>query len=332
MFIPAAVARQHAAAATLLARFIAGDPEAAALLVRQLGADDHAGSEPLREVISSCADLLLWQRLLRYLALPSWGDDADGRNRLSGDALIRTRAAIVNLFLGTDDSPAVIQIKSAALLEGSTALEPNVRHIAATLLGLQGDSRAISMLIEAASTGERFCQLQAIEALGQLKHERGGIALAEALSSDDEEIHWAASRALNTLKEAAFITWLQLLKAPKPHVRWHAACGLRDIGNARAANNLAEAVFDDDFSVRWAAAEALAMLGAPAVPEILQRIAQGVLAEDACQAAYHVLQQLAPCIGHNRLQPLLEALRHRNAPNEAPLRAAELLKSWESKR
>jgi hypothetical protein len=67
------------------------------------------------------------------------------------------------------------------------------------------------------------------------------------------------------------------------------------------------------------------------VPEILHQIAHRVLTEDACQAACRALQQLASAIGHNRLQPLLEALRGRQAPNEAPPIAEELLQNWESK-
>lgn len=165
-------------------------------------------------------------------------------------------------------------------------------------------------------------------ALGQLKDERGSMALAEALASDDEEVHWAASQALNALKEAALPALIQTLKAPKPHVRWHAVCGLGDIGDVRAAGNLAETLFDDDFSVRWAAAEGLARFGTSAVPEILHRIAHFVLSEDVCQAAYHALQQLAPRVGHDRLQPLLEVLRGRNARIEAPPIADELLQTW----
>ena len=208
--------------------------------------------------------------------------------------------------------------------------EPAIRHRAATLLGLRGDARAISILIEAARTGQQDCQLRAIEALGQLQDERGGMVLVEALDSDDEEVHWAASQALTAMKEAALPALVQILKAPKPHVRWHAACELGDIGDARAAGGLAEALFDDDFSVRWAAAEALSKLGAPAVHEILRRITQRALSEETCRAAHHALQQLVPDVHHSRFWPLLEALLGQNAPSEAPPIADELLQSWES--
>ena len=327
MLIPSAVARQHSAEATLLTRFVAGDPEAADSLLRQLGSNDQSRLEPMMEVISNDADLLLWQRLLRYLALRRSPDCTDGHSPADTETLERAYTAMVDLFLKDDDPPAVIQIKSAALSEGLTESESDIRHMAATLLGLQRDARAVNVLIEATSMGERDCKLRAIMALGQLKDERGSIALAEALASDDEEVHWAASQALNVLKEAALPALIQTLKAPKPHVRWHAACGLGDIGDARAAGNLAETLFDDDFSVRWAAAEALPKLGTPAIPEILHRIAHRVLTEDVCQAANHALRQLAPCVGHNRLQPVLEALCSRNAPLEAPPIADELLQT-----
>jgi HEAT repeat protein len=328
MLIPSAVARQHTAETTLLARFLAGDPEAANSLFRSLGSNDQASRESVMEVISSDADLLLWQRLLRQVALHRSLDGADDHLPAAPGILERAYTALIDLFLKDDNPPAVIQIKAAALSEGLTEPEPGIRHTAATLLGLQGDARAVTVLIEAASTGERDCKLRAIAALGQLEDERGGMALVAALASDDEEVHWAASQALTALREAALPALVQTLKAPKPHVRWHAVCGLGDIGDVQAAGNLAEALFDDDFSVRWAAAEALTKLGASAVPEILYKVAHRVLSEDVCQAAYHALHQLTPRVGHDRLQPLLEVLRGQQAPHEALPIAAELLQTW----
>jgi HEAT repeat protein len=328
MLIPSAVARQHATETTLLARFVAGDPEAAHSLFRLLGSNDQASRESVLEVISNAADLLLWQRLLHDVARHRSLDCTDGHSPAAPGTLERAYTALVDLFLKDDDPPAVMQIKSAALSAGLTESEPGIRHTAATLLGLQGDARAINILIEATGTGERDCQLRAVAALGHLKDERGGMALAAALASDDEEVHWAASQALRALKAAALPALIQTLKAPNPHVRWHAVCGLGDIGDVRAAGNLAEALWDDDFSVRWAAAEALTKLGALVVPEILRRLAHRVLTEDVCQAAYHALRPLAPGVNHNRLQPLLGALRGRQAPNEAPPIADELLQTW----
>ncbi len=328
MLIPSAIARRHAAETTLLARFVAGDPEAATSIFHLLGSDDRASRESMMEVISSDADLLLWQRLLQQVARHRSPDCADGRFPADPGTLERAYAALVDLFLKEDNPPAVIQVKAAALSAGLTESESGIRYTAATLLGLQGDARAINVLIEAASTSERDCQLRAVTALGHLQDERGSMALVAALASDDEEVHWAASEALRALEDAALPALIQTLKAPKPHVRWHAVCGLGDIGAVQAAGNLAEALLDDDFSVRWAAAEALAKLGTPAVPEILRQIAHHVLTEDACQAAYHSLQQLAPGVGHNRLQPLLGVLRGRHAPNEAPPIADQLLQTW----
>jgi hypothetical protein len=328
MLIPSAVARQHSAETTLLARFVAGDPAAADSLFRLLGSNDRASRESMMEVISNDADLLLWQWLLRYVALRRSLDCADGQAPAGLGALDRAYTTLLDLFLNEDDSPAVIQIKAAALSTGLTEPEPSIRYTAAMLLGRQGDARAVNVLIEAAGAGERDCQLRAIAALGQLRDERASAALAAALASEDEEVHWAASQALCVLKEAAFPALIQTLKAPKPHVRWHAARGLGDIGDARAAGSLAEALLDDDFSVRWAAAEALTKLGAPAVPEILHQIAQRVLTEEVCQAAYHTLHQLAPGVDQHRLQPLLDVLRSRQAPTEASPIADELLQTW----
>jgi HEAT repeat protein len=329
MLIPSAVRQQHSAEATLLARFVAGDPAAVDALLRRLSSSDHASLEPVLEVIGHDADLVLWQRLLHLLAFHQLADCPDSQSPTDAETLQRTHAALVDLFLKDDDPPAVMRLKSAALSEGLTDQEPGIRHMAAALLGLQGDRRAINVLIEAATTGTRDCRLKAIAALGQLKAERGSMALVEALASDEEDVHWAASQALNALQAAAFPALIRILKAPKPHVRWHAVCGLGTIGDARAAGNLADALFDDDFSVRSAAAEALSKLGTPAVSDILRRIAHRSLSQDVCQAAYHALQQLVPCVGRDRLQPLLDVLRGRNAPIEAAPLAEQLLQTLE---
>jgi HEAT repeat protein len=249
MLIPSAIARQHSAETTLLARFVAGDPEAAHALFRLLGSNDRASVESVLEVISNAADLLLWQRLLHHVARHRPLDCTDGLSPAGPGNAERAYTTLVDLFLKGDSPPAVIQIKAAALSEGLTESEPGIRHTAATLLGLQGDARAVNVLIEAAGTGRRDCQLKAVAALGQLKDERGGMALVAALASDDEEVHWAASQALHALKEAALPALIQTLKAPKPHVRWHAVCGLGDIGDVQAAGKLANALWDDDFSV-----------------------------------------------------------------------------------
>src|SRR3989304_7361420 len=113
MFIPTAVAQQHSSEATLLARFVAGDPEAAHSLFRQLGSSDQSSLEPVLEVISSFADLFLWQRLLQYMAAGRSLDGTDRRPQIDSETPKRAAAAIGSLFLKEDDPPAVMRIKLA---------------------------------------------------------------------------------------------------------------------------------------------------------------------------------------------------------------------------
>jgi signal transduction histidine kinase len=100
-----------------LARFVAGDPEAANSLFRLLGSNDLASLEPVMEVISNDADLSLWQRLLHHVALRRSLAHTDSHSPGGLEALERAYTALVDLFLKDDDPPAVIQIKAAALFE-----------------------------------------------------------------------------------------------------------------------------------------------------------------------------------------------------------------------
>jgi HEAT repeat protein len=102
-----------------------------------------------------------------------------------------------------------------------------------------------------------------------LKDERCGPPLIKALALERGELHHAAHRALQDLGPLAESAWLEALHHPNDHVRWHAARGLGSIGNVRGALMLAEGMRDKSELVRWATADVLAHMGAPAVPAVL---------------------------------------------------------------
>jgi HEAT repeat protein len=284
----------------------------------------------MKETVQDSADPVLWQRLLGCLALHHWGEHLDSHRRADREASARIDAAITALFVEDADGAASQAAKLQALRAGLVDAEYRIRQVAAIVLALRGDAEGIATVIEAVRTGDPGPKMQAVGALGKLKDERGGWALVEALASDDETLHRGASRALGELGGYALPALLEALKSPKPHVRWHAVWALGKIDELPAAAGLAEALADSDYSVRWAAGDALAGMGALAARAILERLTRYVAMDETYQIAYHALHRIGPRETQARLQPALQALRGPAAAVEAPRAASRLFQTWES--
>ena len=332
MLATSAISQRHTAEAELLARAVADQRVAVDSVLSQLGSANRSLQQTIRETIQDSADGTLWQRLLSSLALHRWGEAPDCQRRADHEASERIDAALTRLFVEDGEGMASVPVKLAVLHEGLTDAECRVRSAAAALLGVRGDARGLEVLVETVHTGDPECKLRAVTALGKLKDERGGWALVEALACDDEGLHWEASRALGELGEKAFPALLDALKSSKPHVRWHAIRALGGINDRQAVAGVAEALGDTDYTVRWAAADALAGIGLPAVTPILERLLRYAPMDDTYQAAHHALHRIGSPEAQRELQPLLKALRGPAAPVEAPRVAYRLLRERESGR
>lgn len=333
MLATSETSQRHPAEAEMLARAVAGDPEAVNTMLRQLSSPNQWLRRIILEAIQDTADLILWQRLLACWALHQWRvrdvEEPGFPRWIMRETTEAIEPALTGLFV-EDDRPEIVPLKLAVLHEGLTDPNCRIRNASATLLGLRGDGRAIDTLIEAVRSGEPECRLRATRALGALKDPRGGWVLVEALASDDEPLHHKATEALSAMGDKAIPALVEALKHPRQHVRWHAVRALGEIGAACVAANLADTLDDADYGVRWAAAEVLSGLGSEAVRAILERLSSHALSEGMRQAAYHSLHQLQRGELQTRLQPLLDALHGPGAIAEAPMVAFRLLQAWKT--
>jgi HEAT repeat protein len=144
-----------------------------------------------------------------------------------------------------------------------------------------------------------------------------------------EKLHREARRALIGMGKIAEPAWVDLLKHPDSHIRWEAARGLGDIGDASAAPILVEGLLDSNYAVRWATADVLARLGERALPAILKFISYQILNEGSRQAAYHALHGIKSRETRKRLEPLLNALRNSTASGKASAIAQRMQDEWE---
>jgi HEAT repeat protein len=157
---------------------------------------------------------------------------------------------------------AAIPPLAAVLLRLDEA--PDIRAAAATALGRIGDAVAAPSLGEALKDPVPAVRYAAAIALGSLPAEGNATRLARTLHSDPSWwVRYAAVLALGRTKKGFVAGDLEacLKREPKWQIRMGAVRSLQDIGGARAATVIGQALRDKDSGVRTAAAVALGDIG-----------------------------------------------------------------------
>lgn len=312
----------------ILKKALKGDDSAANKALKYLSSANPTLRQIMQETIYDLCDLRLWTKLLGCLALQRWNNHQDCERRNDPVASRRIDQSIIEIFL-EDVCEEDRRVKESALMSGMSDLNPQLRRMAAFLLGLRGDVRALPELSITLHSGSKDWQLRAIRALESMQDERTGSPLLSALIRDRGEVHREAGRALIRLGRLVESSWLEALNHPDNHIRWHGARGLGNIGDAKYADTLAEGLLDENQAVRWATADVLAQLGTRAVPATLTIISQRKLNEQSRQAAYHALHGMTSRHTQARIKSLLDSLRGTTASIEAPMIAQRLLMEWE---
>jgi len=319
---------RHTMETKLLKQALEGDHRAANRALKYLSSANHTLRRIMQESIYDLAELRLWEQLLNCLALQRWNDHLDCERRDDPIASEIIDQSIIEVFI-EDVSEEDRCMKEEVLLNGLSDSNPQRRKMAAYVLGLRGDPRAIPILSDTIESGTKEWKLQLIKALESIKDERSGLLLLRILCLERDVAHREAGRALNRMGSLVESTWLEALNYPDNHIRWHGARGLGNIGNAKYAFTLAEGLLAEKQVVRWATADALAKLGENGLPATLTIISQYELTEQSRRAAYHALHGIVSRRVQLRIEPLLEALRGPAASLEAPAIAQRLLKQWE---
>ena len=83
---------------------------------------------------------------------------------------------------------------------------------------------------------------------------------------------------------------------------------LVEAGTPEAIDALISVLSDDDYGVRWAAAEGLAKLGAKAAPAVLRAILSPDADDRLREAAHHIFKQNSDLLIRSEAKPLVRAL------------------------
>jgi HEAT repeat protein len=100
---------------------------------------------------------------------------------------------------------------------------------------------------------------------------------------------------------------------------------LEEDGSQEAIDALISVLSDDDFGVRWAAADALAKLGAKAAPSVLRAILSPDSDDRVRETAIHIFKDNGDITIRSEAQPLVKALHDTSTSIDDLTEAAKLL-------
>ena len=116
--------------------------------------------------------------------------------------------------------------------------------------------------------------------------------LITKLDSHDGLIRQKARIALVQIGEPAVETLIEVLNNRKGYTHWEAAKALSQIGSPKSTQALVEALKDDQFSIRWLAAEGLIALGHTGVRPLLEALQENPKSVRLREGAHHTLHDL----------------------------------------
>jgi HEAT repeat protein len=319
---------RHKAAKEMLIRALEGDLNSVNQVLNYLSSSNKYLRRIMLEAMHDFLDPRLWERLLYCLAEHHWEGHPDCARRQQAEASERIDLSIEEAFV-TDENGWEKRYKEDVLLSSLEDKAQEVRWTGAYLFGLRGHLDIIPILSEIIDAGSLEWKLRAVKALAALSHEECGPPLVKALAQDRDKLHQEALRILSSLGGKMKLAWISALSHPDSHIRWHAARGLGQAGDASSIRILAEGLLDESHAVRWATADLLGYLGEVSVPAVLELIIQHPLAEPFRQASYHALHSITSQAAQERLRPLLHALKSPTARLEAPAVAQRISREWD---
>ena len=161
-------------------------------------------------------------------------------------------------------------------------------------------------------------------------------ALIEVLKSKDGIARQNARIALVKIGEPALDALIAAFDIKKDPLHWEVAKALSQIGTAKAAQTLVDALEDKEFSVRWIAAEGLINIGEDGLIPLLEALRKRTDSIWLREGSHHVIhdllnQKLINEAAQECLIAVLDALNHFEAVVQTNTAADMALKTLGSK-
>jgi HEAT repeat protein len=311
----------------LLQKAISGGSSAVESVIEQLASPYPGVKEKILQAIHDENDNKLWFHLLNCLAFGKWAEDVPLDIATDPAATQRLDISIVDTFsedCQESEKKGKDQVLQSALNSGNISL----RNTAAYLAGLRGDEQAIPFLAEMLERGSKRWQLRAIRAISAIQSPKSASLLVRVLIDDHDIYHQEARQGLSRLGYLAEFAWQEALGHADPHIRWHAARGLAEIGNLGGLPVIAEALSNENPTVRWVSSDLLAHIGIKAVPQILDVIVRKPFTDECRQSAHHALLSIKTYRAQECLKPLISALSSSSTKQIAQIIAERMINDW----
>ena len=149
--------------------------------------------------------------------------------------------------------------------------------------------------------------------------------LIMALSSDDDPARKVARQSLVAIGSPAVVPLMEALKQKDDHVRREAVKALSAIVDPKAAPALIKSLEDEEFDIRWLAAEGLVGLGMDGLNPLLQAVVERGDSPLLLDGAHHVVHDMAKGGLKKYLRPVLASLEGVGTEVKAPVAASHAL-------
>jgi HEAT repeat protein len=149
---------------------------------------------------------------------------------------------------------------------------------------MEKNPTAVEALVKALDDKDDFVRDFAVKALGNIGDSKALEPLVKALNNDENMlVRRSAATALGNLGDAALEPLLQALNKGHFMVRRAAARALGKLNDPKAIDPLTEVLGDSDVYIQNSAVSALTEIGKPAVPKLLDTLANWAIAPLAAE-------------------------------------------------
>jgi HEAT repeat protein len=311
----------------LLQKAVSGESSAAESVIEQLASPYPGVKEKILQMLHDENDKRIWLNLLNCLALGKWTEDLPVSITTDSTAVQRMDVSIVEAFL-EDCTKTEKDIKNEILQTAINSGDISLRNAAAYLAGLRGNAGVIPILAEMLDRSSKRWQLRAIRALSAIPSSQSATLLVQVLVKDHDIFHQEARQGLSKLGHLTEHAWQEALGHSNPHIRWHAARGLAEIGNYGGLSVIAAALSDENSTVRWLSSDLLAQIGVTAIPQILDVIVRKPFGDECRQSAHHALLSIKSYRAQECLKPLISALSSPSTKMIAQIIAERMRQDW----